>query len=331
MVLRGSNGWLFLKEDANDVIGQHTGAVGLSAFHRWRWRRLLRRRRDMQRTLGVVWAHEIVPDKEAVYAEYLPASISAASERPVHEVLGLAKTLAAPVHYLLGDLEAAKGWGELYSKTDTHWNHRGAFVAYAAICRRLAERGINLRVVEESEISWSQREALQDLGSKVRPPILSELITADLRTHRSRIIFDNRIKVRGRVMLFEQDAPELPSAVLFGDSFAMHLIPFFKETFRRFAFVHTLSVVPEIVAAEQPDIVLTVSIERFMIQPPSDRDALLGLNRVVSTKARWGEIHDPDDPLTASFPRDHDRYDPSTVASIPWQDKLASPSTEPSR
>jgi len=58
--LAGHDGWLFLPDDANDVSGQHTG----------------------HRTLGVDCRFYVAPDKEAVYAGYLPADVVPSAERP---------------------------------------------------------------------------------------------------------------------------------------------------------------------------------------------------------------------------------------------------------
>ncbi|CAN5594253.1 hypothetical protein BH10ACT11_BH10ACT11_15520 [soil metagenome] len=318
MVLQGSDGWLFLRGDGNNVIGQHTGRVTRGWRGRRRWRSLLAERTKLQDELDFVWAMEIVPDKEAVYPEFLPPSVVPAPSRPVHEILELADGAGAPVHYLLDDLIAAKSRGELYSKTDTHWNFRGSFAAYQAICERLAGRGLDLRILEQAEIRWETYDGHQDLGMKLSPPQLSKHVRADLIEHRSKLVFDNRIARHSRTLIFEQDAPELPSALVFGESFAFHLLIFLKESFRRLAFVHTSSLSPEVVAAERPDVVLSVPIERFMLWPPTDRNMLQGLREMALEKAFRAEVLYTPDEFTASTPRAQQRLDSVITATIPW-------------
>lgn len=119
-VLVGRDGWLFLQHDRNDVVGQHTGRVRPGRQWRRAWKDVLRSRLAAISELGPVWICQICPDKESVYPEYLPADITPAARRPVHDLLDISRALRAPVGYPLDELSAAKPNGPLYHKTDTH-------------------------------------------------------------------------------------------------------------------------------------------------------------------------------------------------------------------
>ncbi len=319
LIVLGREGWLFLQRDTNEGLRQHTGVIKLGRLARRRWRSLLARRTELQGKLGFTWAMEIVPDKEAAYAEFLPPSVIPVPRRPVHRILDLAAETGAPAHYLLDDLEAGKGETELYSKTDTHWNHRGAFVAYQSICRRLADRGIELRALDESDVLWSERDLAQDLGEKLFPQRRSRLIRADLLEHHSVMIFDNRIRGRSRVMLFEQPDSSLPTALLCGESFAFQTLLFLKESFSRLAFIHTSTMPEEIIAAERPDVVLSLPVERFMIKPPDDFDALTKIEQIAIEKAIRADVHYGKDGFIYAMPHDQDRLDRVFTSTIPWR------------
>jgi hypothetical protein len=318
-VLVGKDGWLFLQRDSNDVIGQHTGAIRLSAQSRATWSSLLQARTKLQSKLDFAWEMAIAPDKETIYREFLPDAVRPSPRRPVHEILDEARALGAPVQYLEASLRAAAQRMETFSKRDTHWNQFGAFVAYTSIAERLAARGVGLRLLEEAEISWRRDDLMLDLGSKLRPPRSADFIRADLCQERAKIVLDNQIFVTGRVVIFEQPDSRLPSAVLFGESFALHTLLFLKESFRRLCFVHTSTMSEEIIAAEQPDVVISLPTERFMIAPPTtDEGALEELRDVAASKAARGEVMKHRDYMTVGMPVDGERAGAVVTGVIPW-------------
>src|SRR4051812_29033836 len=103
----GRDGWLFLGGDSNDVIGQHTGAVEPDGLWEYRWRRIIAGRARLARGVEAEWIHLVIPDKEAVYAEKLPAEIATVPRRPVQRLLGIAARMRAPIVYPIDELRAA--------------------------------------------------------------------------------------------------------------------------------------------------------------------------------------------------------------------------------
>ena len=291
-VLIGRDGWLFLQRDTNDVVGQHTGRVRMGRERRHAWREILAQRMSWAKRFGIVWVTLIAPDKESVYPEYLPPEIVPSHRRPVHELLDVARSVGAPVLYPVEELVAAKDQGPLYFPTDTHWTHRGAYVAYRALCRELSDRGRPPVVVAERTITWVRDSRAGGLGSKLEPQVEGVGLVARLDQRASRLVFDNGITNHGRVMIFEQDRPTMPSCILFGESFAMAMLLFLRESFRRLVFVHTSMMIPDVIESEKPDVVINLPAERFLVRVPTDRDALTTLVDTVRHKV-------PDDPSQA--------------------------------
>jgi alginate O-acetyltransferase complex protein AlgJ len=284
-VLVGRAGWLFLRQDSNDVVGQHTGSVKLDKQSQQAWARVLADRMATVERLGATWIFLVVPDKESVYPEHLPRRVTPSPRRPIHDFLDAAQSLRAPVTYLLDDLRAAKATGELYPRTDTHWNDRGAYVGYRRFCGELAARGIAVPVVDEARLRWSEIQAPGDLGGKWYPaPIHGSVVRTESIERRGRLRFDNAVHNHGRVMIFEQDEPGGPSCVVFGESFTEQLLVFLKETFRRLVFVHTSMLIAEVLEHEAPDVVLSLPVERFLLRVPDDRDALNQLDGTARGK-----------------------------------------------
>ena len=216
----GRNGWLFLQNDANDIVGQHTGRVRLNRGQLQAWKRVLQERRNLMERLGTTWVCQIVPDKESVYPEHLPPEIVPSPTRPVHQLQELAEEARIPMTYPLAELQAGKTRGLLYEVTGSHWNQRGAYVAYRALSREIANRGVLLEVVEERDIEWVQGRT-GDLGAKLDPPVAGRTTWATLRRHSSRLVFDNGIPNHGRVLVFERVGARGPKCVAFGESFVL--------------------------------------------------------------------------------------------------------------
>jgi alginate O-acetyltransferase complex protein AlgJ len=284
-VLVGRDGWLFLHGDTNDAIGQLTGRVTLSAEQKEAWMRLLEERVRTIADTGTTWLTAVVPDKEILYAEHLPPELLPLRHRPIHDFLEVAARVRAPVIYLLDDLLAAKLHGDLYLRSDTHWNHRGAFIAYKAICRELKRRGVDLEMVDDKSLEWRETRRHGDLGSKLYPDRVDDRdVRAKVEHWPGRQVYDNEIHNHGRVLVYEQDRTDGPNCLVFGDSFSLRLLDFLKASFRRVVFVHTNMLVEEIVRFESPDVVLTLPIERFLIRVPDDRDALAMLEETARSK-----------------------------------------------
>lgn len=319
-VLAGKDGWLFLRRDTNDVIGQRAGKVTLGRRKRNEWKRVLEARLGVIATTKARWHCLVIPDKEFVYSEHLPDGLQCAPRRPVHEFLRVAEQAGAPVAYALPALQAAKGDEELYPRTDSHWNQRGAFVAYRAICRTLKSEGALFSEVTENDVRWIEGNAPGGLGIKLYPAPLSRTTRANLSSHRSALVYDNQVQNHGRVMIFEKAATEADRTccVVFGESFVQNMIVFLKESFSRLVFVHTSMLVREIIEAENPNVVLSLPLERFLVQVPDDRAGLQSLAITAKAKAANGDLADRMAPFMRAIPKRAGSEDPAVIGTIPW-------------
>jgi hypothetical protein len=284
-VLRGKDGWLFLRDDTNDVLGQHTGLVQMGPERLASWERVLAGRVATMQELGLPWVVQVAPDKEGVYPDLLPPEIVPAPRRPVHDFLDVAARVGAPVHYPLEQLRAkARGGRPVYYVTDTHWNQLGAYVAYREICNELASRGVAVPTLAEEDVEWVTVETEGDLGEKLKPPETGPTILARLRNHTSTLVADNGIANHGRVMVFEAPGSDAPTCVAFGESFGNHLLLFLKESFSRLVYVHTSTLDRVRLQEERPDAVVSMPLERFLIDVPDDTDAHAKLEATARRK-----------------------------------------------
>jgi acetyltransferase AlgX (SGNH hydrolase-like protein) len=288
-VLEGRDGWLFLQGDRNDALGQHTGRITFDVRQLADLRRLMSRRREMAAASGATWLTAVVPDKEMVYADYLPPEIALVDRRPIHDYLDVAAEVGVPVIYMLQEMRNAATAGDVYMRTDTHWNYRGAFVAYLAICEQLQALGIDLDIMDEDWIEWSEVPKQGDLGSKLYPEVVEgSNLLASIFPSFGRLVYDNQVRNHGRVLIHEQEDQSRPTCLVFGESFGPNLLFFLKESFRRLVFVHSSMLIPELIELERPDVVISLPIERFLIRVPNDFDALSKLRETVDAKG--GEL-----------------------------------------
>ena len=97
----------------------------------------------------------LVPDKERVYGEFYPDGYAKVNEQAKIEQTYefLKENTHIPVVYPIKALEKAKKDHLLYYKTGTHWNHRGAYVAYLEMMKMLKKDFPSLKILKEADFN----------------------------------------------------------------------------------------------------------------------------------------------------------------------------------
>lgn len=271
----GHDGWLFLCGGTNANLGQYVGAVEMEPGWLEEWRRVLDRRAEETRAMGVATAFMVVPDKLAVYEEHYPEDLTKSGPRPIERLLAAPGT---PIVYPLGELRAAAAAGEeVYMRTDTHLTFRGNELLFLA-----AMEGLEIESPPDlSALPLRSYPIAGDLGVKFDPQIVS-IVSEPGSLHHARIGEDNRAEIEavnghiGTRRVFHNDqAPDQRVAVIFGDSFGFAsayyqgLSWFMAQVFREVHFVW----VPfgwdaDYVRAVGAEAVLVQGAERFVARVP---------------------------------------------------------------
>jgi hypothetical protein len=268
-VILGHDGWLFYAGDggSEDLIS----AAPFKPSELEKWRGTVQHTHDWLEARGIAYIFVLAPDKHAVYPEYLPAS--------VHRV-GLATRTDILVRYLRDHstvrvldlrpaLLAAKRDERLYHRTDTHWNDRGAFVAYTALVQALGHglmgEPATRAAFNDPEIPTPGMDLARMLGlsADLREANLPLLPVAPRRAHvveppQSQPNFDV-----GRLVTEQPDSSR-PRAVVFRDSFGSALVPFLSEHFSRAVYLWQNNMAPDVVLAEQPRVVIQEWVGRHL-------------------------------------------------------------------
>jgi hypothetical protein len=268
-VIKGKNGWLFYAEDGG--MEEWTNEKPLPEGEVANWRRTIVRERDWCRAHGIAYLFTIPPDKSVIYPEYFDDNIKQISPMSRTDQILTATYDTGVVIDVRPAILAGKRDDRLYHVTDTHWNQRGAFLAYQEMIR-----AIQLQVPsvgppwERSDFEPTTRELLgQDLAAMMG--LKRSLKETDLRLtpirKRSYVVVEPKgayaTSGEGRIVT-EIPGSNLPRAVMFRDSFTSWLAPFLSEHFSRIVYLWQNDFDASIVEQEKPDVVIHEIVGRHL-------------------------------------------------------------------
>ena len=270
-VVLGKEGWLFFNNDKN--LNDYHTADRFSQQDLKDWGRVYVERRDWLRARGIRYLLVLAPNPHTIYPEFLPDNlVKIREETRFDQIAGyMTSQTDLDILDLRPALFAAKSSGRLYHRTDTHWNQRGAFVAYREIARRLQSWFPSLRPIEQSDVVETNEIGLGgDLAGMLALRDIyreEEVRLVPNRPFRARgpkgepLLYET-IAVKKRPLVESEIAdPSLPTAVVIRDSYCSPLLPLLSEHFRRVVYLwHIFD--PALIEREKPDVVIDESVER---------------------------------------------------------------------
>ena len=155
-VLLGKEDWLFYKTENDgcpvyDYMGiNHFSDVELQAMAD----NLILARDYFEKEKGVAFVAVTIPNKEIVYEEYMPDTIARVNAVSRGEQFAQYMQEHTDVKYVYPKnafLEYKENY-PLFYKTDTHWNHIGAFVGVQEIFKELYGTGVSPDTVQFNEM-----------------------------------------------------------------------------------------------------------------------------------------------------------------------------------
>jgi alginate O-acetyltransferase complex protein AlgJ len=268
-VIAGKGDWLFYADDGG--LQDYVQAEPFTEDQLRQWQQTLERTRDWLGSRGTRFLFVLAPDKQMIYPELMPASL-----RRLHDQYRADQLLAhmrahstVEILDLRPALLAAKPRELLYHHYDTHWNDRGALIAYQQIASRLRRWFPTIEPMQREDFDTSATASsgdrttmlgLVDAGKESMPGLVPRhgwtAITISPQ-HPDPYGEDGTVitEVRGR---------SGPRAVMFRDSFASRLIPFMSEHFSRILYQWQNDFDPELVRRERPDVVIQEMVGRHL-------------------------------------------------------------------
>lgn len=142
-ILIGKDGWLFYTIDNNTKIA--TGEYPLTEDDLKTIAKNQQAISDYYKSVGSKYILMLTPSKVSIYPEYLPGSDKTVKKTPVDIVAEYLRENTDVIVYNAKEvlLEAKDNEaGQLYHKTDTHWNEKGAYYVYKGLHQTMTENGI---------------------------------------------------------------------------------------------------------------------------------------------------------------------------------------------
>jgi alginate O-acetyltransferase complex protein AlgJ len=284
----GEEGWLFLTDLAAEY---HRSESLFTPTELERWRVMLEARAAWVAERGGEFLFVLAPNKHSVHGEYLPGSLARRGgvSRADQLLSHLRERSDVPYLDLRATLEAATEDGPIYYATDSHWNLRGARLAYETILGELATLWPVLAPVGDE--AFPPGPLMGPGGDLARMLGVEHLVTEHDRSgevltkrwRRTEELVVPGVPLgsvnRANTYVTEVADARLPSAVILRDSFMNTLAPLLSNHFRRALYVDVDGRLPfpwELIERERPELVLTVMVERMLQGPsiPAPADAL---------------------------------------------------------
>lgn len=270
-VLQGKEGWIFLDNDTNRVIEQVTNAIPFDKYFTFRYRLNHQIRHGYLTSEGIDYYAAVIPNKEIVYAAFLPDDIIVSEERIIRRCEKAMyehnlEFFLYPVEALSPKLYAI----DTYRKGDTHWNQFGAFIFYQHFIK-LIEKSRKIFLLSYEDILFEKVQVEGDLNKKLANNCLDEDIIGTIKNPTAKLTYNNNIHNTGSFKIYENSShPEFPTAVIFRDSFTTWMEHYIAESFSKVYFVHQANLDYRLIEEYQPDIVCSIQVERFVSGVPCD-------------------------------------------------------------
>ena len=274
-VVIGRDGWLFYARER--IMEQHVGADVFAPAELEAWVARMEANRKWLADRGIPFVMVLAPDKNTIYPEMLPQypkkpGVLTRADQIVARLKGSSLTFVDP----RAAITAAKAHHpRLYFEGDSHWGHRGAYIAYEMLMHEVARHFPGVPRLTLNDFTASTEPVAIDLvyllGLHHDIAIKGEVLTRKSPAAGQGV--DVRLPAAGApwgwpINFHRTPNAKAPRAVIFGDSFTDYILgpTFLYETMRDPVYTHhnlgnfNFSLVTEV----KPDIVIAVIAERYL-------------------------------------------------------------------
>jgi hypothetical protein len=254
-VIKGKDDWYFLGNQYNELFNDSFGNFDFSEAELIEIKDFLQSTREVLAARGIAFYIVVPPNKHRVYTEMLPYQLNYTDTRLKTLNSYLKKEIDFEIIDLRDTLIVNKNLGQLYYKTDTHWNDLGAFLGYQKTMSIIAP---DLPTVSLSEYTIANESTKQGDITEMINLKTNEQIIALHKNEPSQI---KSIKSTYEFMRFV-NYKRNKILVMYRDSFGNALIPFFNESFRETIYKRGYPVDLGFIDHKKPDIVIFEVVER---------------------------------------------------------------------
>lgn len=280
-VVFGQQGWLYYAGER--TMEDYRASEPFTSAALADWQATFEARHEWLAQRGIHYLLVVAPNAQTIYPEYVPAAYDRVGS--ISRLDQLIAQLQAHTGVTIVDvrdaLRDAKRRERVYFRTDSHWNERGALVAYQEIITALQRwypdmvpmprEAFEEDVSEEPGGDLASMIGMQDVMREehllLRPrlPLKAQPAVAGMTTP--------GFPLRRQPRAFETGRPDLPRAVMHRDSFGNALVPLLSEHFQRILYLFTRNISPDVIGREHPQVVIQELVERRLMGPPLLNDA----------------------------------------------------------
>jgi alginate O-acetyltransferase complex protein AlgJ len=319
----GRDGWFFWGEDLS-TLEDYRKNDPLTPVQLWQWKSILEANFQYLKQKRIHYLVVIPPEKHSIYGEYYPSCVTRIGRQSrLDQFLDYMKNSEVPILDLRQKFIQAKSEGQLFSKTDTHWNSFGAAIAQYEIMQYIAKLYPDISPIQyqAQDFSWSSEKGgdmaqmlnLQDFLKEQNSPKLRNPITGcerqELKASPER---------KWDVPFLTICNSSAPSALIFRDSMFTLLQPYISQYFSKVLYINPgwqldFDTMERYVEQYSPNIVIQERVERglktvplFQFQmgimvyqlPDQHQGALTPLHQITIAPAKDGYslISTGDDP-----------------------------------
>jgi hypothetical protein len=271
--LVGKDGWLYLYFNGDKETLEKSPSfsqVELEAFVN-----VIRQRKEWATKHGIKYLFVMTPSKSTVYPEFIDHTERRRGVTSRREQLfqALQATSGLDAIDLAPVMVAHKRLGQLYLKTDTHWNQQAAFYGYQTIVNAIRKWYPNIRsipAITRSETIIYCGDLAKYLGLDgllLEPvPCFSFPRTSIFSKYPAAPNFGDPLQGHHPFATEKPDS-KLPRAFCLGDSFTMATQPYLSESFSRAYFSWSQDFSAPKILSEHPDLIIDEITERLLYWP----------------------------------------------------------------
>ncbi|MFH1999726.1 MAG: hypothetical protein ABIK28_08600 [Planctomycetota bacterium] len=288
-VIIGKDDWLFERRTHN-LQDECRGVLRYREEELTAWIATMEKRQQWFSDHGAEFMIIVPPNKHSIYPEFLPDWMASVGQRRLDQLIErINETSTLDLLDLRPALLRAKERTEkpLYHKTDTHWNYRGAFVAYQEIIKHIQRRFPGTHMIKEKDFKLvSEPGKAMNLGRMLNlvdwldeekisiiPKVPLQLKAVySIQCNRALVSSISDIENQRIIMYTVSLRPESPKVMIFRDSFTNALTPFLAESFRETLIRHHQNnrIFPDLFQWMKPDLILYIISERALYFAPPE-------------------------------------------------------------
>lgn len=225
-VVEGDEQWFFLGNFNNKVLDNSFGMNKYSDIDLYQMKQNILDLKTYLKSIGVDFYCVVVPDKSTIYRDKLPYKLTD-RKTPLSQFLSIIKPKdSLNMVDLRQTLAKAKDSTILYHKTDTHWNHTGAYLAYLDVIKHLKKTDTQIEAIPLNRLKKREDSIHGDIIRMLNTNTKEKMT----RYEKSESSLVENIETNDASIHFINSKKEL-KLLMYRDSYSNYWLDYFNESF----------------------------------------------------------------------------------------------------